>query len=478
MYAERGNKASELDYDAFCGLLRESGVSTLRVFVSNWSNPIGSYVAAFEPPPHGSFNPWLDALDPRYMSLYHASQFTSVEDNRWPETNMGRFIEACDAHGIGLILALFDRVEWDAGWVFNSWNADCQYIDGRRADPQDRGFLARSRDIFVTEAGWDATRRRIDFVLSAFAGKAHVIQVFEVCAEEPFYVRPETMGTGGWNAEFAQWVEHVHQWNLRVQDYLHERHPAPCMLSAAVLADDLKPTLFDGMDIVGVNWYETTTPETCHAWLRRVQARYPDAQPLMQQYHPDGANVGTEAPPYTRSGELEFTGMCGCGVGTFRWVDRFTGTYCTPELRQIAGVTRHLVAAAQFKQWQGLPRSWDDRITGAPFVSSCGDGKHVVCYAKWPGDGQAFTVSGLSGQQVVLNTFETPSGEPTGERAITLTGDGSAVFTVPGQGSGAFCITPVEGPTPEPVRTIRVRAVVEVDEEPAGMFEGILEEVT
>ncbi|NIV28176.1 MAG: hypothetical protein GWN58_01320, partial [Anaerolineae bacterium] len=108
---------------------------------------------------------------------------------------------------------------------------------GRRADPEDRGFLARSRDIFVTDAGWDAARRRIDFVLSAFESAPHVIRAFSACAEQTFYVRPDTMGTDGWNAEFEAWIDRINAWNLRVQDYIGERHPAPVGASVAHPAD-------------------------------------------------------------------------------------------------------------------------------------------------------------------------------------------------------------------------------------------------
>ena len=78
LYQTRGDASTELDYEQWCAALAKAGVNLLRVRLTGRQQAWGTNNRAcgFEPPPHGTFNPWLIVLDPSRMPQYRGQQLS------------------------------------------------------------------------------------------------------------------------------------------------------------------------------------------------------------------------------------------------------------------------------------------------------------------------------------------------------------------------------------------------------------------
>jgi hypothetical protein len=423
----RGDVSSEMDYEEFCAALEAAKVNWLRLKLVGWQNPIGSTACSFEPPPHGTFNLWQSVLDPTDLARYRADQLAPpYPPAAWAASNVGKLVTAAERHGVKLHIILFDNVEFDRGWSMHAWNSNNRYINGVRCAFQDRGFLVDAPDVFIDSKALDAARSRIDAALALFEGHESVVGGWEIMAEQAWLTKPSWIGTTWGSPTHIQLINDMRDWNEMLCQYIQARSAAPVGLSNvpmnAIRRNTIRARLFDApsLDWIGINWYDEAggSAKGAHACLRDAQARYPGKQMIVQQYHPAGPDTTpNESAPWRVSKGFEWTIACGEAgvVGGMRWPDIQFGTYASPWMREIAGVTAGLAGAVDLSRWNGRGQAWDDRITsaGLNMVSSWGDKEHVTAFMDWGSPGQhGYEVRGLVDGDYDVTPFNCLTGEP------------------------------------------------------------------
>jgi hypothetical protein len=461
-YAVRGDASTEMDYEQYCAALKAAGVNWLAVKLTGWNNALGSRSAAFEPPPHGTFNLWNIALNPANIAQYRANQHAPpFQASAWAGSNVGQFVTAAARHGIKFYVILFDNREFRDGWRRHAWNSNNYYIDGTQCAPADRGFMANVRNVFTNPAALDAARRRIDAAMAMFEGHESVIGAWSIMVEQTWLATPDWLGTDGWNDEFVSGIHEMRDWNDLIARYIKARSPVPVGISHAyenaVKTGSVRAELYDApsLDWVGINAYSMSA-DKAHDWLRIAQARYPGKQMVVSEYHPGGTDASPPAAaPYRLSKGVEWSIVCGNPgmVGPLRWPDTRDGTYATPELRGIAGVSSRMARVADLGSW-GAGRSWDARVSSPDLAlaSTWGDGRHLTAFLRWSADGQKpVTVGGLANGDYDVRWFDWLAGDEVHQQSVTVDDGKLSLDKAVSRGRhAALLVIPADGIRPSP----------------------------
>jgi hypothetical protein len=469
----RGDPSTELDYEQFCTALEQAGVNWLRVKIVGRNNPQGGLVCAFEPPPAGTYNLWNIVLDPASLAQYRSHQVTlPIDRATWSASNLGQFILACKRHGVRLNVIPFHNGEFGDKWSLHAWNRNNNYVNGTRCQEQDRGFISDHRAALTDPRAIQAAKDRIDAILGAFAGYEDVIASWEACAEITNIANPRWAGTDGWNDEFRQWIHKMRDWLGEIARHIQSQHLAPVGASQATEGSlrngSWKTELFDSpaLDWVGINSYGLGLQDA-YALLRMAQARYPGKQIVTQQYAPWQLGSGIhhhEDSPYRQSKRLEWLFACGNGgfIGPMRWPDMDTGTYASPRMAEIAGITAQMASAADLDNWS-TGQSWDARMSSPDLslVSSWGDGQHVTAFLRWSTDGQKpIAIQGLADGEYTVRWFDWLDGDEVRAQAVTVSGGTLALDTaITRDRFASLCVIPLGSPLPEGDLEQRVTAL-------------------
>lgn len=454
--------AIALTYDQLCAQLAAHGANTLRVKFVGWNEPMSVVGAQSFEPVLGQYNDW----DGRLQEL----------------------IAACLAHGIGIHAICFDRVEWmrSDAWYKHAWN------------PRNGGFLSEPNRVLVDAQAIDYARLRIDAIAEKVGS---VICSWEVCAEMTYLFSTDFFSTN-WTGLQRVVVEQGVPWVEAMAQHIHSVHDAP--VGGGNVTDIGSPAEFKNelhrvpsLDFALMNMYGDQDVSVKFADLRAAQI-YTGKPVYVEQYAPwaigsysNGTYVRDD-DPFPRSKAHEWA--CACGeygvTNPWRWPE--AGTDVGPASTwwgiahenhaEIAGVTRYLAETVDLERWSGRGCAFDLEIQsdGLSFVSSWGDGRHVTAYCDWfAGGPKRIVVSGLSGETCKVTGFDYLTGDPSVIQENVPILSGRISFELPTSDTrAAFYVEPPESPPPQiPHRSIRVRGVLEVEGEPGGTFEGVLEEV-
>jgi hypothetical protein len=373
-----------------------------------------------------------------------------VDRATWDASNLGQFIAACKRHGIRLNVIPFHNGEFDDKWGLHAWNGNNNYVNG-----------ARCRAILTDPRAIQAAKDRIDAILAAFAGYEDVIASWEACAEITNIANPKWAGTDGWNDEFHQWIYKMRDWVGTIAQYIQSQHPAPVGASQATRGSlrnkSWKTELFDApaLNWVGINSYGLGLQDA-YALLRMAQVRYPGKQIVAQQYAPWELGSGIqhhEDAPYRQSKRLEWMFACGNAgmIGPMRWPDMDTGTYASPRMAEIAGITAQMAAAADLNNW-GAGQSWDGRVSSPDLAlaSAWGDGQHVSAFLGWSSDGQKpVSIQGLVDGDYDVRWFDWLDGDEAQQQTVTVSGGTLALnAAITRERFAALCVTPLGSAPP------------------------------
>jgi hypothetical protein len=460
----RGDGSTEMSYEQLCAALEDAGVNLVRVKVDGRHNPISVRAASFATPPVGTYNYWTTVLNPANLTHYRANQHAALRpsDPAWRDSNLGQLVLACDWHGVKLDVLPFHNSEFMTGWQWHPWNAGNRYFDGTPCRAADRGWLTDAKDAFADPRALDAARARVDAILAAFEGYEHVVGCWELMAEQTWLTSVRNWPGMTWgDAAHRKLIDDLRNWNEALCRYVQSIHSAPVGVSVAtpgsVRNDSIRATLFDApsLDWVGVNWYDDVSSAwSAHRWLRDAQARYPGRQIIVQQYHPSGPDtVPNEAAPWRVSKQYEWTAACGGPgmVGAWRWMDIQFGTYASPWMREIAGVTARMAAMADLDNW-GPGRSWDGRVSSPDMnlASTWCDGRRLVAFLRWASGGaKPVAVDGLADGQYAAHWFDYLEGDNVHSETATSSG---GTLTLPNavrmERHAALLLVPAGTPVP------------------------------
>jgi len=462
-YAVRGDASTEQTYEQFCASLEANGCNWIRVKLVGRQDPLNSNAHSFQPPPLDTYNLWNIALDPANLTQYRANQVTlPAPSDVWAASNLGQFIVASDRHGIKWDVIPFHNEEFDDQWTYHAWNSNNRYVNGVQCLPEDRGFMSDPMAFFTNPQAIQAAKDRIDAILAAFQGYEHVIGSWEIMAEQTWLATPPKLGADGWDAVFFAGIAQMRDWNEELAQYVKSKHAAPVGVSHAfepdVRGDNGRGELYNApsLDWIGINAYGKDA-EAAHNWLRVAQAYYPGKQIVVQQYAPwalGPSTSKTESAPYRVSKGVEWALACGSPgfIGGLRWMDIDTGTYATPELQEIAGVTTQMAAVADLDNWQ-VGQQWDGRVQSPDLgmVSAWGDGRYLTAFLRWTSTGaKSVAVQGMDDGEYTVRWFDYLEGDEVRVSVATAAGGvlnlGDAVMR---EQFGAVCVTP-DGIVPPP----------------------------
>lgn len=432
----------ELTFEQFAANLQAAGVNSVRVKLSGWNGPMGTGAQSFEPH-YGQYNDWGGRL--------------------------GEMVDALWAHDIGMQVMPFCNVEFQAGWAAHGWNT------------RNGGLLDDPRDVFTDGQAIDAAKSRIDAIV---ARCGDVIDAWELCAEMSFLVTPAFWSANNW-AEMQHIVRGILvPWVETMAAHIKGVHSAPVgngqiFAPSGIDSNPNHPSSLrnevyraDGLDFALVNWYGDQSVSDKLRWLRECQA-YAGIPVYVEQYAPwdtgQNAPYTREPPDYSWSKAHEWAAVCGeyGAVGPYRWPEiRPSDDYnawwgiASPEMAEIAGVTRQFGESIDLDDWTGTGAAWEAWIVsdGLDWRAAWGDGQHVAAFLTWSTSGShTVTVGGMDDLEYEVRFYDWINGDQVARwKAMAVDG----ILTLPGvphrDSRAVFYIERVKPPPVLEARTMRV----------------------
>ena len=462
------SSSSLVTYSAWCADLAAKGTKMIRVIWGARHMTRNPVVCDLEPPPYGTYNIWHSALDDSTLATFRSHQVSGSPGDGtfpqayWDNSNVKALLDACQANGIEVWIALSHNKEWTGyEWTYHPWNYGNYYLNGTRCENADRGFLSERWQVYTDAQAIQAMKDRITFVIDLVGGYK-CVTLWGICSEGNWGYRPSVWGEDSFNSTMIDNVRnYVSPWYETIGKHIRSEDAYNRPIVSSIMqvpstytwpssADDprnvkTEPLTQYPMDIVAVNLYGNTYEDA----VRKLNAAREKVDPKLvavHQYWPQGWILGDTSPlrieedPYLDSKYVEWLGaVMKWSIGPGRWMGLeesshnvwIRGGYADPDWYGIGAVTETFRGDIDWKEWSGA-EPWEDYVSsvGLDYSITTGDGDHFAGMLVWTSSGaKSLTVSNVTNGDWTVIQYDWTTGNV--DATFTPTAAGNAWTIAP-----------------------------------------------
>lgn len=440
------DSSTPMTYSAWCQDLAAKGTKVIRIIWDArhmpWTDAYG-----LEPPPHGTFNVWHNALDDSNLTTFRSQQVSgspgdaSFPISYWNNSNIKGLFDACDQYGVEVIVELSHNAEFTDYWTYHPWNYNNRYMNGTSCEAQDRGFLSSAVDFYTDSQAIQAMKDRITFVVNLIGGYKSVC-MWGIMSEGAWLLNPGFFGESSYTTAWINYIRNdACSWYATIAQHIRDTdtYNRPIMVSVGRPPSTgewpsdpnhpfnvrNEPFLERPIDIVAVNAYASEF-ETKVLNMNLMREHVYPKMVFIHQYYPSGWYIGMhprrEYAPYVESKRVEWIGaVMKWSVGPGRWpglVESDTdnvwtkGGYADADWYGIGSITANFRSYINWKDWSGA-EDWADYTssTGLDYSMTTGDGDHFCGLLVWTSGGaKTLTISNVTDGAWTFRVFDWTDG--------------------------------------------------------------------